>query len=384
MKNNIVIIGAGPTGLITSLLLAEQGYKVSLIESNSEDLILEDTKALAISKSTVFILKKLNIWELLAKKAIAINEIHVSQKKSFGRTLLRARDFDDDFLGQVISYPDLIESLRSKTNKLDNTEIFFNSYAKSIHELKGSRYLLISQGESEINIPYDLLVMADGGQSTIKGIDMIKEEKEDNHLALVAALKSNKRHNGRAFERFTKNGPIALIPNKFDKYTLIWTGPAKVIKRIKELNNTALLDELQQNFGNRAGIFEEIEVKRVYPLKNSILKKIKNQNIIAIGNAAQTIHPVAGQGLNIGIRDAFELSKIIKNPDILFPTNISKEFNKIRQSKSNDVINITNKLSTIFLSDIVGFNFARGISLSIFDAIPFLKKKFVRKMSYGE
>lgn len=88
--------------------------------------------------------------------------------------------------------------------------------------------------------------------------------------------------------------------------------------------------------------------------------------------------------MNIGIRDAFELSKIIKNPDILFPTNISKEFNKIRQSKSNDVINITNKLSTIFLSDIVGFNFARGISLSIFDAIPFLKKKFVRKMSYGE
>ena len=112
---------------------------------------------------------------MLAKKAIAINEIHVSQKKSFGRTLLRARDFDDDFLGQVISYPDLIESLRSKINKLDNTEIFFNSYAKSIHELKGSRYLLISQGESEINIPYDLLVMADGGQSTIKGIDMIKD-----------------------------------------------------------------------------------------------------------------------------------------------------------------------------------------------------------------
>ena len=142
---------------------------------------------------------------------------------------------------------------------------------------------------------------------------------------------------------------------------------------------------MQENFGKRTGEFVDINEKSFFVLKSSILKNISTPNVVAIGNASQIIHPVAGQGLNIGMRDALELAKFVKTYfDDSFSKNISHDFNRIRKSQSSDIINITDQLSSIFLNNIIGFNNLRGLSLSALDAIPPLKRKFVRKMSYGE
>ena len=385
MSNTITIVGAGPVGLVAGALMAELNYSVNIIEANHKDFILKDSKALALSNSTVFILKKLDIWRDLLKKATPINEIHVSQKNTFGRTLFKANDYEEDALGYIVSYADLMKLLKNKIEGLQNVHIFFNTKLENVKNFNDSKNILIKNDGKEKELPFNLLVLADGGKTQIAGIDLTREERDLNHVALVSSIKSNKPHYGRAYERFTKNGPIALLPNTLNAFTLVWTGPKKYIDEIAKLDSDSLLNILQENFGKRAGEFIDIKEKSFFALKSSILKNISTPNIVAIGNASQIIHPVAGQGLNIGMRDALELAKFVKTDfEDSFSKNISRDFNRLRKSKSSDIINITDQLSSIFLNNIIGFNYFRGVSLSTLDAIPPLKRKFVRKMSYGE
>ena len=385
MSKNITIVGGGLVGLISAALLANNKFFVNIIEANPKNFKLEDAKALALSNSSVFILKKLRIWEDLLKNTTPIKEIHVSQKNSFGRTLFKSEDYEEDALGYIVSYSSLMNLLRNKVEKLCNTQIISNAKAESIQESDGEKQVVIKREKSHENIPFNLLVLADGGKSSIKGIELIREEKNFEHIALVALIQANKSHNGRAYERFTSKGPIALLPNISDRFTLVWTGPENYIRELESSNNNFLLQKLQENFGNRVGKFISINERSIFPLKSSILKNISNPDVIAIGNASQIIHPVAGQGLNIGIRDALELSKHINFFEgRSFPKNVARDFNKIRENKSAEIIKITDQLSSFFLEDIIGLNTLRGLSLSILDIIPPIKNRFVKKMSYGE
>ena len=368
MSNNIIIVGAGPVGLVAGAFLATLKYSVNIIEANHKDFILKDSKALALSNSTVFILKKLNIWGDLLKKATPINEIHVSQKNTFGRTLFKADDYDEDALGYIVSYADLINLLKRKIEGLQNARIFFNTKLENVENFKDSNKIFIKNDGKEKELSFNLLVLADGGKSKIAGIDLIREEKDLNHIALVSLVKSKKPHYGRAYERFTKNGPIALPPKGFYNFTLVWTGPKKYIDEIANLNKVAFLDILQENFGRRAGEFIDANEKSIFVLKSSILKNISTPNVVAIGNASQIIHPVAGQGLNIGMRDALELAKFVENHlDDSFSKNMLHDFNCIQKKKSSDIINITDQLSSIFLNKCIGCNYLRGLTLSAFD-----------------
>ena len=149
MSNNIIIVGAGPVGLVAGALLAALNYPVNIIEANHKDFILKDSKALALSNSTVFILKKLNIWGDLLKKATPINEIHVSQKNTFGRTLFKADDYDEDALGYIVSYADLINLLKRRIEGLQNAHIFFNTKLENVENFKDSNKIFIKNDEEK-------------------------------------------------------------------------------------------------------------------------------------------------------------------------------------------------------------------------------------------
>ena len=148
MSNTITIVGAGPVGLVAGALMAELNYSVNIIEANHNDFILKDSKALALSNSTVFILKKLDIWRDLLKKATPINEIHVSQKNTFGRSLFKANDYEEDALGYIVSYADLMKLLKNKIEGLQNVHIFFNTKLENVKNFNDSnlRFKLNSGG----------------------------------------------------------------------------------------------------------------------------------------------------------------------------------------------------------------------------------------------
>jgi 2-octaprenyl-6-methoxyphenol hydroxylase len=178
LSKNITIVGGGLVGLISAALLANNKFFVNIIEANPQNFKLEDAKALALSNSSVFILKKLRIWEDLLKNTIPIKEIHVSQKNSFGRTLFKSEDYEEDALGYIVSYSSMMNLLRNKIEKLCNTQIISNAKAESIQESDGEKQVVIKREKSYENIPFNLLVLADGGKSSIKGIELIREEKK--------------------------------------------------------------------------------------------------------------------------------------------------------------------------------------------------------------
>ena len=170
-----------------------------------------------------------------------------------------------------------------------------------------------------------------------------------------------------------------------DTYTVVWTGPEKNISELLKLDDEGLLKSIQANFGSRAGTFTKISNRKTFPLKSSRLVNINNSDVISIGNASQVIHPVAGQGLNVGIREAFTLSSFINDlPETPTKLNIAREFNAMRFNKSADIINITNHLATFFSNDLVGISELRGLTLTLLDCLSPLKRRFVKKMSYGE
>jgi len=382
---SIVIVGGGPVGLISAALMGLNGLHVTLLESKPKDFDHKDSKALALSNSSVFILSRLKIWRLLEHHATAIHEIHTSQKNSFGRTLLSSKDCEEDALGYIVSYADLINALKEKINTLSTVKILFNSEAKSLKEMNFEKSIEFTEKNATKSMLYSLLILADGGHSKIKGLKIVREEIKLDHAALVSHLETNKKHKGRAYERFTAEGPIALLPNKHDTYTVVWTGPEKNISELLKLDDEGLLKSIQANFGSRAGTFTKISNRKTFPLKSSRLVNINNSDVISIGNASQVIHPVAGQGLNVGIREAFTLSSFINDlPETPTKLNIAREFNAMRFNKSADIINITNHLATFFSNDLVGISELRGLTLTLLDCLSPLKRRFVKKMSYGE
>ncbi|MDC0423060.1 FAD-dependent monooxygenase [Methylophilaceae bacterium] len=386
MNKQIVIIGAGPAGLIFSLLSSTSNNSISLVESRQAFERKNDKRALALSASSRYILEKIDIWNNIEDKIIPIKSIHTSQKGTFGRSKLRADEFNTEALGYIIAYGDLIAALEEKVRIQNKIKLFYEAKVEKIDDITDDKQKIIChQANKLLTLDCNLLVLADGGHSRIDGLNIAKEEKVINHLAIVTQVHSDKPHKNIAFERFTSSGPIALLPNHKGAYSLVWTGPKDKINNLVALDKKIFLKALQEEFGERAGQFKSCEKRISFSLVQSSIVTIHNKNVVAIGNAAQIMHPVAGQGLNTGLRDALSLSDlIISNEAIQSSDELIKSYLESRRVETESMLKITEGLTTLFTNDFIGINRLRGLALAILDCTPILKKKFVQKMSYGK
>ena len=384
MDNSIAIIGGGPVGAIFALLNKSQASKIVLLESNSQIQTKRDKRALALSNGTKFILEKIDVWKDLEGRLTPIKTIHTSQKGTFGRSLMKAEDFDQQALGYIISYGELIQALQKKILNSKNIEALYNSEVISFVSSGKKQKIIFKYKSQEKSLNCDLLVLADGGGAEINGINIIRTNKSFEHSALVTHIKTDIPHSNVAYERFTNMGPMALLPNLNGQYSLVWTGPTDEITRLKQLNNSEFLIALQQQFGDRVGNFKLFEKRVTFPLKQSFVSKYPESNIAIIGNSAQIMHPVAGQGLNTGVKDSLILAECInKNVNLDLKLMINK-FNHMRKKETKDTLRFTESLVILFSNDFIGVNKIRGMALSFLDLIPPIRKSFVRKMSYGK
>ena len=384
MNKAIVIIGGGPVGLIFALLNQINGLDTLILESKSENKSLDDRRGLALSNGSRFILERIGVWEELVDKLTAIESIHTSQKGTFGRTLMKAKEFNQDALGYIVSYGALMGVLQEKLKKAKKINILYNTKASKFIIKAEKNCLKYHKQEKEYDLLFDLLVLADGGNASIPGIKLSRSSKSFDHSALVTQVVSELPHQNIAYERFTPGGPIALLPNLKDKFSLVWTGKKNNIEELMKLNDKDFLKKLHNHFGDRVGDFISCEDKVSFPLKQSFVNEIKIKNVVVIGNSAQTIHPVAGQGLNTGLRDAFSLSDCIESNSGLANINLLiMEYIKLREIETKKLMRFTEILVKGFSNDIVGINKLRGIALSLLDLNDGFKKTFVRKMSIG-
>ena len=384
-KPEYLILGAGPVGLIFSLLLAKQNKSSHLLELRKKNAAHSDKRALALSYGTKLILENLGIWRLLEKKITSIQSIHTSQKNSFGRTLLSAEENNLPALGYVVSYGDLSKALEDPINQSSLIKV---SYEFEVSAIENKQDKSILYGLTK-NIPLEapLLILADGGKNTTDLIQNLKrKETSYNHTALVTKVISEIPPNNVAYERFTSMGPIALLPNGPKEFSLVWTGKDIDIQALAKTKKNVFLEKLYEHFGDRVGRFIDCEKFITFPLKKIVLEDFPKSHIVVIGNSAQTMHPVAGQGFNTGIRDAYVLSKLMNESESnhIGSESFVNQYYASRHPETKKTLFFTDSLVNIFSNDLVGLSITRGFSLSLLDNFRPVKNFLVKKMSFGK
>lgn len=389
MSQPIIIIGGGPVGATLALLLVKQGVNVTVLEARNFGAAHSESRALALSFGSRRILEKLGLWGALSTQATPINSIHVSQKGSFGRTQLHAGDYHQEALGYVLSYGILSAALDRAIADAKSVNFIFEASASSIVYDVSQATVTYSHGGLAHSISSPLVVLADGGRTLDELTGLSRETKEYGHDALVTKVRAELPHYNVAYERFTANGPIALLPNggEFD-FSLVWTGEKSFITSMLSLSDADFLEKFHQQFGDRVGDFLSVEKRLSFPLKMAQLKPDAQQSkhLVVIGNAAQTMHPVAGQGFNVGLRDAESLAQYIASAsaDELGSAYMLASYQASRKSDTKGGLFFTDFLVNLFSNDLVGLSALRGASLGVFDVIKPVKKYLVGKMSFGK
>ena len=384
MTERVLIVGGGPVGATLALTLQKSGMPVTILEARAKGAAYQDQRALALSYGSRRILEKLGVWAKLDAQATAINTIHISQRGSLGRSLLKAQDHQLPALGYVLSYGALTKALDEVLADFTGVETLYEAEATHIQPSTDKASVTFNYQQQSQALTSALLVLADGGRSLgdIPGIQ--RETKMYGHDALVTKVKTELPHENIAYERFTPMGPVALLPNGED-FSLVWTGKAEEIEKIMQLDDEAFLQQLHQHFGDRVGRFLSVGKRLTFPLKLSYLNPVTAPHLVVIGNAAQTMHPVAGQGFNVGLRDAYELAQQIAQtaPEAWGQPAMMQSYQADRKTDTKRGLMFTDFLVNLFSNDIVGVSGLRGASLGLLDLLKPIKSRLVRKMSFG-
>ena len=385
-KQDIVIVGGGPVGSVLALALQASNINVTVLEARAKGAAHGDQRALALSYGSRVILEQLGVWSQLESKATAINTIHISQKGSFGRTKLDAKEHNQPALGYVLAYGALSSALDEALSMKPLVEVLYQAEASDIKPATDSTTVTYIMNEITQTMVASLVVLADGGRSlgAIDGI--MRETKEYGHDALVTKVQCELPHNNIAYERFTPMGPVALLPNGPRDFSLVWTAKQEVVAELLALDDATFLQSLHRHFGDRVGLFLHVEKRMCFPLKMASLKPTFSSHFVVIGNAAQTMHPVAGQGFNVGLRDAWQLAELLNH-------GASTEFgsdsmlNAYQATRSQDTkrgLMFTDFIVNIFSNDIIGMSAGRAAALGVLDILKPIKSRLVSKMSFGK
>jgi 2-octaprenyl-6-methoxyphenol hydroxylase len=383
---DILVVGGGPVGATLALALHHKGIASTILEARSSGVARNDQRALALSYGSRLILDRLGLWMQLSEQATPINTIHVSQRGSLGRARLRATDYGQPALGYVLSYGALSRALDDALASLQSVRVVYNAEVTNIEPGEESATVSFSDANSgnirRLSIP--LAILADGGNSLAYVSGLQRKIKDYGHSALVAKVCSELPHENVAYERFTPTGPVALLPNG-EEFSLVWTGRHKEITALLQMDDETFLDELHQHFGDRVGRFLEIGPRLSFPLRQAYLESVAIPHLAVIGNAAQTMHPVAGQGFNIGLRDAWELATSIaaSDPEDWGSKSMLQAYRKARKADTRGGLLFTDFLVNIFSNELVGFPAARSAGLGVLDVLQPIKRRLVQKMSFG-
>lgn len=382
---DIVIIGGGPVGATLALSLQAGGIPSTLLEARPQGASHQDQRALALSYGTRLILQRLGLWQDLAPKTTAINTIHISQRGSFGRTLLKAEEQNQEALGYVVSYGALTSVLDHALSAKPGVQILYDAEVSDVLPGAAATRVTYHRDGQAVQLESELAVLADGGRSLGDIPGLLRETKEYGHDALVTKVKAELPHDNIAYERFTPDGPMALLPNGDHDFSLVWTGRQEEIAEILKLEDAAFLSALHTHFGDRVGRFLNASKRLSFPLKLSRLNPVVLPHFAVIGNAAQTMHPVAGQGFNVGLRDAWELSGHLAKiePSSWGEAEVLNGYAKIRQRDTKHGLMFTDFLVNIFSNDIVGISGLRSAGLGFLDIAKPAKHFLVNKMSFG-
>jgi 2-octaprenyl-6-methoxyphenol hydroxylase len=354
-----------------------------MLEARAKGASHNDKRALALSYGSRLILEKLGVWGNVSAKATAINTIHISQRGGLGRTKLSAAEHGLEAIGYVLPYGALTQVLDAQ---LDLNQVIYEAEATEIKPSQTASSVTFIHNKKTQTLQSALLIVADGGRSLGKIDGITRETKEYGHDALVTKVTAELPHNNIAYERFTPQGPMALLPNGETGFSLVWTGLQSNIHAVYRLDDLTFLKQVHEAFGDRVGQFLSVEKRLCFPLILSTLKPATAPHLAVIGNAAQTMHPVAGQGFNVGLRDAWTLAGLIVNtpPKNWGDAAMLANYSQARKRDTRGGILFTDLLVNVFGNEIIGLQAIRGAGLGALELLKPAKSFLVNKMSFGK
>jgi 2-octaprenyl-6-methoxyphenol hydroxylase len=385
---DVAILGAGPVGCALALALAREGRSVGLVERRPAGGAARPVfRPIALSYASRLILERLGAWRSI--DATPIDRVHVSQAGAFGRSLLSADDAGVPALGYVAEYEALARALASEV-EARGIAVTHGARIDSIATAGDSASLAFTEDGAPRELHARCMVHAEGAASDA-------QEKRYGFDALVGLVRIDRRADARAprgtaprpdgprrtaFERFTHEGPLALLPAG-EHYGLVWSARPERAAKLAAMASDEFVAELARAAGSRAGRFVSVEARASFPL---VLRR-RAARIAArqvfVGNAAQTLHPVAGQGLNLGLRDVWDLAEAWRDARDPGAAEVLQAYSRSRRLDAAAAIRVTDFLAGAFLSDAPFVGALRGVALSALDVVPPARRFFARRMIFG-
>lgn len=381
---DVAIVGGGLVGASLALGLAGTGVRVLLIEnvapgSATQPSFDERTTALGNASSRIF--QGLGIWDEVASEAAPIRAIHISDAGRFGFARLKAAEHGIDAFGYVVPNRVIGTVLWRRLSGASDVEIRVPAGIEDLEITMERAYFTVvtAAGTREVTSA-SLLVAADGAHSALRAAAGIEAGVEDyDQVAITAALMGDRAHDGTAYERFTPSGPVAVLPLRGGGYGTIWSCAPQRAAELLALADDTYLAELQSRFGWRAGRFRRIGRRASYPLKLTRAATTVARRTVLIGNAAQALHPIAGQGFNLGLRDAALLAEVIAFAvGDVGSAELLRKFADWRAADRRGVVRFTDGLVRLFGSRMPGVSLLRNLGLLAFDLSPPAKRALAR------
>ena len=383
---DVAISGGGLVGVTLALALARAGVRSAVMEAHAPGAAAPAPRPIALAEGSRRILESLGLWEEIAEHATAIRVIHVSDRGRFGFARLKCEDFQIDAFGYVTDAEKLAEVLERSLAATEEIALFRPYAARQIEAHEDLRRVFGAPANAAtdgITLDAKLVVAADGGQSAARALSGIGARRRDwDQSAITATVETRLGHDNVAYERFTTEGPIALLPMDRRCCGLVWTLPHGDADTLMGLDDKRFLESLREHFGSRLGAFVKTGPRTRHRLHSIRSASAVKPRLALVGNAANHLHPVAGQGLNLGLRDAAVLAEVvveaIRNGEDPGAMATLRRYADWRRRDHWSTTRFTEGVVRLFSNDFAPLVVVRDLGLIGLDSFGYLKKVLAR------
>ena len=381
-NTDVLIVGSGLVGLVAAHCLSRLNYKVTLVDKknliNSQNSF-KDTRTVAVSEGSKIFLESLSLWSHLKSHAEPIRNINVYDRSSNNKILF-SNQIKNKKLGYVIENKKFSKILINQLKMFKNTKVHYNFNLVNV-ELNKKNTKAFS---NNLTISSKIIIAADGKNSQIKKIVGNKTfKKKYNESALVLNLFHKKKLNNTAYEIFYKTGPLAILPMKsskgFFQSTIIWSNDDTFLRKLTSLEKTFIKNFIEEKIGHIVGGITKINSNQIFPLSAHINDSFINKRLIYVGDAAHSIHPIAGQGWNLGVNDVKNLYEISKYEKINIGSDLfCQMYNNKSYQRAFQLFQITDKLNSHFINSGKIYRFLSNIGFGLIEKNQSLKNKITK------
>lgn len=388
VEYDVVVIGGGLVGASLACALDGTGLRVAVIEAVSRQSASQpsyDDRVLAIAPASRNILDATGIWgEIDKDEIVPIRTIHVSDRGRFGFARLQHDRHGTDAMGYAVPARELGAAMDRRLGGLGDAELICPAEVTGLAQRESHLAVDLQQGADRRETRASLVVFADGADSSMRrSLNFNTTRRDYGQCVVLTTVTPHRPHRNIAYERFTDTGPLALLPSSGNRYTVVWTVRSSEVESMLECSDEEFLERLQRRFGDRAGEFRKLGRRKTYPLSFLKVDRPVRPRVVVVGNAAHTMHPVAGQGFNLGLRDVAALAEVLCDAGLegrdIGDMGVLDRYWQWRRRDVARMSGFTDGLIRLFSNDAAPLAMARDAALLTVDLVPSAQSFLVRR-----